>query len=82
VYSARACDVDHTRDHATGGTTETDNLGDLCRRHHSLTHRTPWHVDHLGDGVFAWTSPTGQTYVDKPPTQNTTTTEDEMSPPF
>lgn len=82
-YSARDCDIDHTRDHAAGGATDTDNLGELCRRHHSLKHRTPWHVEHLGDGVFAWTSPTGQTYVDKPPVQNSTTvTEDDTPPPF
>ncbi|WP_120493106.1 HNH endonuclease signature motif containing protein [Microbacterium phyllosphaerae] len=82
-YSARDCDIDHTRDHATGGTTDADNLGDLCRRHHSLKHRTPWHVEHLGHGVFAWTSPTGQTYLDKPPVQNTTiVTEDDTPPPF
>ncbi|WP_311243317.1 DUF222 domain-containing protein [Microbacterium sp. WCS2018Hpa-23] len=82
-YAARDCDLDHTLDHATGGATDNDNLGDLCRRHHSLKHLTPWHVERLGDGVFAWTSPTGQTYIDKPPAQNTTTvTEGDMPPPF
>ncbi|WP_230107951.1 HNH endonuclease signature motif containing protein [Microbacterium foliorum] len=81
-YPARVCNVDHTRDHATGDTTDAGNLGDLCRRHHSFTHRTPWHVENLGDGVFAWTSPTGRIYVDEPPAQNTTTTEDDTPPPF
>ena len=69
----RECDVDHTQDHALGGSTDAGNLGTLCRRHHSLKHHTPWHVEHLGDGVYAWTSPTGRTYLDAPPAQNTDT---------
>lgn len=86
-HAARDSDLDHTRDHALGGTTTADNLGVLCRRHHTLTHHTPWHVQHHGDGTFAWTSPTGQIYIDKPPPQNTTTvtvtaTEDDAPPPF
>lgn len=69
----RECDVDHTQDHALGGSTDAGNLGTLCRRHHRLKHHTPWHVEHLGDGVYAWTSPTGRTYLDAPPAQNTDT---------
>ncbi|MDN3443374.1 HNH endonuclease signature motif containing protein [Microbacterium sp. APC 3901] len=82
-HAARDGDLDHTRDHALGGATTADNLGVLCRRHHTLKHHTPWHVEHLDDGTFAWTSPTGQVYIDKPPAQNTTTvTEDHAPPPF
>lgn len=82
-HAARDGDLDHTRDHALGGATTADNLGVLCRRHHTLKHHTPGHVEHLGDGTFAWTSPTGQTYIDKPPPQNATTvTEDDSPPPF
>lgn len=82
-HSARDGDLDHTRDHALGGATTADNLGVLCRRHHTLKHHTPWHVEHLDDGTFAWTSPTGKVYIDKPPAQNTTTvTEDDAPPPF
>lgn len=82
-YSARDGDLDHTRDHALGGATTADNLGVLCRRHHTLKHHTPWHVKHLDDGTFAWTSPTGEVYIDKPPAQNATTvTEDDAPPPF
>ncbi|MCM3779496.1 HNH endonuclease signature motif containing protein [Microbacterium hydrocarbonoxydans] len=72
----RDCDIDHTQDHALGGSTGAGNLGTLCRRHHSLKHHTPWHVEHLGDGLYAWTSPTGRTYVDAPPAQNTGTNTD------
>ncbi|SEB90278.1 HNH endonuclease signature motif containing protein [Microbacterium hydrocarbonoxydans] len=81
-YAARDCDLDHTEDHALGGTTDADNLGHLCRRHHVLKHRTPWHVEHLGDGTFAWTSPTGQVHIDRPRAQNAETFTEDDSPPF
>jgi len=57
---AGRCDVDHTIDHAFGGTTSTDNLGALCRSHHTLKHQTPWKVKQAAPGVFEWTSPAGQ----------------------
>ncbi|HWS50199.1 MAG TPA: DUF222 domain-containing protein, partial [Microbacterium sp.] len=80
---ARNCDIDHTHDAALGGPTKEDNLGDLCRRHHTLKHHTPWHVEQLDHGLFAWTSPTGRTYTDHPPPQNTVTfTDDEALAPF
>ncbi|WP_448721415.1 DUF222 domain-containing protein [Microbacterium natoriense] len=81
---ARDSDLDHTVDHALGGATTHANLGALCRRHHVLKHHTPWHVEHLEGGVYSWTSPTGQVYIDRPPPVNTVTfTEDpEPEPPF
>lgn len=81
---ARDSDLDHTVDHAFGGATTHANLGALCRRHHVLKHHTPWHVEHLEGGVYSWTSPTGQVYIDRPPPVNTVTfTEDpEPEPPF
>lgn len=81
-HPARDCDLDHTRDHALGGPTTLENLSDLCRRHHTLKHHTPWQVEHLGHGTYAWTSPTGRTYLDTPPPQNTTTYPDDHPPPF
>ncbi|HWS50853.1 MAG TPA: HNH endonuclease, partial [Microbacterium sp.] len=79
---ARNCDLDHTRDAAHGGSTSDTNLGALCRRHHVLKHHTPWHVEHLHGGVYAWTSPTGRTYTDRPPPQNTVTFTEDTAPPF
>jgi len=76
---ARDSDLDHTRDAAFGGETSEENLAALCRRHHVLKHQTPWHVAQLGDGLLEWTSPTGRTYVDKPPRPNTVTF---TPPPF
>lgn len=64
---ARLCDGDHTIDHAHGGATTVANLADFCRRHHVIKHQTPWKVRQLGGGVLEWTSPTGKTYVDRPP---------------
>lgn len=64
---ARLCDGDHTIDHARGGATALKNLADFCRRHHVTKHETPWKVRQLGGGVLEWTSPTGRTYVDRPP---------------
>lgn len=48
-----------------------------------LKHHSPWMVEALGAGVYAWTSPTGRVYVDRPPLQNTVTfTEDLAVAPF
>lgn len=82
-YASVDCDVDHHHDAARGGATSESNLGHLCRRHHMLKHHSPWAVESLGGGVYAWTSPTGKIYVDRPPPQNTVTfTEDHAAPPF
>lgn len=82
-YAARDCDIDHHHDAARGGPTSMRNLGHLCRRHHVLKHHSPWVVEALGDGVYAWTSPTGRVYVDRPPPQNTVTFVEEDRPaPF
>lgn len=62
------CDRDHTHDAARGGRTCLQNLACLCRRHHTLKHATEWGVRQLGGGTLEWTSPTGLTYIDIPPT--------------
>ncbi|WP_309104248.1 DUF222 domain-containing protein [Microbacterium sp.] len=72
-YPARNSDLDHTQDAALGGPTTDTNLGALCRRHHTLKHHTPWHVEHHHGGIYTWTSPTGRVYTDHPPPQNTVT---------
>lgn len=70
---ARKSDLDHTQAASTGGGTSDTNLASLCRRHHVLKHHTPWHVEQGRHGVLVWTSPTGRTYIDTPPAQNTVT---------
>ncbi|MBP1326515.1 hypothetical protein JOF28_001747 [Leucobacter exalbidus] len=62
----RKCDIDHTIDAALGGATSSDNLGHICRRHHTLKHATPWEVIQDQNGVYTWTSPTGRKYEDIP----------------
>ncbi|PCE14817.1 hypothetical protein AUC47_01315 [Microbacterium sp. SZ1] len=79
---ARDCDLDHTRDHALGGDTSTDNLAALCRRHHVLKHHSPWHVENLGGGFHSWMSPTGRVYVDAPPEANAAPIPRDAAPPF
>lgn len=71
--AARKCDLDHNLAASTGGETRDTNLAEFCRRHHVLKHHSPWHVEQRAGGVLEWTSPTGRTYVDKPPPQNTVT---------
>ncbi|GAT72805.1 HNH endonuclease [Microbacterium sp. HM58-2] len=82
VHGAHDSDLDHTTDAAHGGPTTASNLGVLCRRHHVLKHHSPWHVEHLQDGLFAWTSPTGKTHIDRPPPPNTVTFTHDQPPPF
>jgi len=82
-YASIDCDVDHHHDAALGGATSESNLGHLCRRHHVLKHHSPWAVEPSGGGIYAWTSPTGKVYIDRPPPQNTVTfAEDQGVPPF
>ncbi|MCJ1708300.1 HNH endonuclease signature motif containing protein [Microbacterium sp. VKM Ac-2923] len=63
---ATRCEVDHTHDHALGGTTTVTNLAHLCQRHHTQKQFTRWKVKQLPAGVLHWTSPTGRTYTDEP----------------
>ncbi len=39
-----ACDAHHIVHWAEGGPTSLDNLVLLCRKHHTITHQTPWQV--------------------------------------
>jgi len=74
--SPAAQDLDHTIDAAYGGATEEGNLGGLCRRHHVLKHQTAWSVKQRGAGALEWTSPAGNSYIDKPPSPVTFTIDD------
>ncbi|QEW00361.1 DUF222 domain-containing protein [Microbacterium caowuchunii] len=78
-------DEDHTLDYAFGGQTTVENLGHLCKRHHTLKHATPWTVRQLAGGVLEWTSPLGQIYSDDPPAVGPTSVQfvpDGDPPPF
>jgi hypothetical protein len=60
-------DIDHTRDWAHGGDTSAANLAHLCRKHHTLKHRSGWRVQHSAAGRLEWTSPLGRAYVSHAP---------------
>lgn len=79
---ARKCDLDHNLAAATGGPTREDNLSAFCRRHHTLKHASPWHVEQKPGGVLEWTSPTGRVYVDTPPVPNTVVFSPTRHDPF
>ncbi len=69
---ARRCQIDHTLDHAKGGPTHICNLECLCGRHHPMKHpdvdeKYRWNATQLPGGILAWTSPSGDTYIDEPP---------------
>ncbi|GAT75047.1 HNH endonuclease [Microbacterium sp. HM58-2] len=69
--AARKCDLDHNHSASTGGATCDENLAAFCRRHHMLKHHSPWQVTPRAGGVLEWTSPTGRTYIDRPPPPHT-----------
>ncbi|MVA76066.1 DUF222 domain-containing protein [Auraticoccus sp. F435] len=52
-------DADHTVPFAAGGTTATDNLAPLCRRHHRLKTLHGWRYRRTAPGRYLWTSPHG-----------------------
>jgi hypothetical protein len=60
--AARSADIDHTVDHADGGSTSHDNLAALCRHHHRLKHEGGWRIEQPAPGSLAWTSPSGHIY--------------------
>ncbi len=62
--SARRCDSDHIQPYDAGGTTSSDNIAPLCRRHHRLKTHGGWTLrDALEAGVLLWTSPHGYTFL-------------------
>ena len=63
---ARACEIDHSEDHARGGPTARTNLACLCTRHHTLKTETSWTARQGPDGSVEWTSPLGSTVTDRP----------------
>jgi hypothetical protein len=50
------------------GTTSAGNLGPVCRHHHRLKTETAFTLRQPRPGLFAWTDPTGHTYLVQPGT--------------
>ena len=57
--SARKADADHVIPYADGGTTSSDNIAPLCRRHHRLKTHSSWTYTMLEPGSLLWSSPHG-----------------------
>lgn len=61
--NARRCDLDHIVPFDGGGTTSTENLAPLCRRHHRLKTFGGWSYSTIEAGVYLWRSPQGYAYL-------------------
>ena len=53
------CDADHNRPYDSGGCTDADNCGLLCRRHHRLKTFTTWSWRRGANGAIEWIDPNG-----------------------
>ena len=60
---ARKTDAEHVIPHAEGGTTSSDNIAPLCRRHHRLKTHSAWTYTMLEPGSFLWSSPHGYQFL-------------------
>ena len=78
---AEHCDKDHVIPFSDGGATASDNLGNLCRRHHRLkTHHPGWTYTVLDPGTYLWSSPHGYQFL-REHTGTTDITHDRTSHP-
>lgn len=60
--SAILSDLDHAQSWDSGGSTNIENLGALCRRHHKLKTHHGWSVESFADGSCIWRSPHGKEF--------------------
>ncbi|MBI1351747.1 MAG: DUF222 domain-containing protein, partial [Actinomycetales bacterium] len=65
---AETCEVDHATAYDSGGRTDLENLGPLCKHHHQLKTHGGWHIttSHRS-GACTWRSPLGRIYHHEPP---------------
>lgn len=63
---AKLCDLDHGETWRDGGATSDANVTAVCQRHHNARHDAGWRARLTPDRSYAWTSPTGHTYVTPP----------------
>ena len=61
--SARKADADHVIPYDEGGTTSTDNIAPMCRRHHRLKTHSAWSYTMLEPGSYLWSSPHGYQFL-------------------
>jgi hypothetical protein len=61
--TGRFCDIDHIRPYDRGGTTSSDNLAVICRRHHRHKTFGGWSYWMVEPGMYVWRSPLDHVYV-------------------
>jgi hypothetical protein len=61
--TAEHCDLDHVQPYDRGGTTSTDNLALLCRRHHRHKTTGGWTYWMVQPSLYLWRSPLGHYYI-------------------
>lgn len=66
---AKRCELDHTIEFGDGadGRTVYVNLAAVCKHHHRIKHLPGWGCTQGPDGTLIWTTPSGQTYLTRPP---------------
>jgi hypothetical protein len=60
--TGQGSDIDHAQSWETGGETNPENLGLLCRRHHRMKTHGGWSLESNPDGSCLWKSPKGKTF--------------------
>jgi hypothetical protein len=79
---AHRCELDHRISFQSGGSTSPENLGAVCKRHHTAKHQADWTSHREPDGSHTWTSPTGHHYRSRPPDLPKDHTTLGNDPPF
>jgi hypothetical protein len=62
---ASACDINHEIPWAQAHHTTVTELEPACRHHHVGLHRRGWKLKRLRPGIYQWTSPLGQVYINR-----------------
>jgi hypothetical protein len=60
-------DVHHLNHWIRGGPTNRDNCCLLCRRHHTMIHKSAWTATGNANDTIVFTSPEGVQYLSRPP---------------
>jgi hypothetical protein len=60
-----SCDVNHEIPWAESHHTTVTELEPACRHHHVGLHRRGWTLKRLRPGIYQWTSPLGQVYINR-----------------
>ncbi len=78
--AARSSQIDHAEAWDDGGSTDPDNLGALCTRHHQLKTHAGWRLDDSrADGACTWISPHGRRYRHQSPSVVEVTLEQQFT---